>query len=255
MTPQPPPLQVLPLGVGGAFTRKDYHTNILVLAGDTVVLIDCADPIHRTLAQQTVRAGRPVHHADVQDILITHLHPDHSNGLESLLLHRRFILDAPPPRVYALPEVCDVLWNGKLAASMARSEIPEIDMREDFVEEDFYELKAVDEDLPFDIGPMHFEVHRARHSLPTCGIRVSCGGRTFGYSCDTILFQEHIDFLAQADLIFHETTPSPIHTRYEELLELPDEIRRKMMLVHMPDSFDRAASQIPCAQAGVLYTV
>ena len=254
MSDTPPCLQVLPLGAGGAFTRNDFHTNLLLLCGETRCLVDCADPIHRVLHEQTARAGVHVSRREIEHILITHLHPDHCSGLESLLLHRRFVLDAEPPVVYVLPEVAEVLWSDKFAASMERSLVPEIGMDEHYTAEDFYRLQVVDEDKPFDIGPMRFEVHRARHSLPTYGFRVQAGGRSFGYSCDTIFFPEHIEFLAEADLIFHEITPSPIHTNYEELLALPSKIRDKMRLVHMPDKFDRAASEIPCVEAGVLYT-
>jgi len=250
-----PVLQVLPLGVGGAFTQTGYHTNLLLLFGETSCLVDCADPIHRVLREQTRAAGINLSRTSINHIIITHLHPDHFSGFESFLLHRRFILDVAPPTVYVLPEVAEVLWPGKLAVSMERSIIPEIGMDEFYGPEDFYRLQVVDEDRPFDIGPMHFEVHRGRHSLPTFGFRVSAGGRTFGYSSDTILFPEHIDFLDRADLIFHETTPSPIHTPYEDLLTLPESVRRKMALVHMLDSFDREASEIACAEAGKLYTV
>ena len=62
-------------------------------------------PSIASLRDQTARAGVAIDRADIDHIIITHLHPDHCDGLESLLLHRRFILDAPPPHVYALPEV------------------------------------------------------------------------------------------------------------------------------------------------------
>jgi ribonuclease BN (tRNA processing enzyme) len=97
-------------------------------------------------------------------------------------------------------------------------------------------------------------VRRTRHTLPCCGCKIRHGGRTLGYSCDTDFDPEHIGFLEDSDLIFHETNVA-IHTDYDDLAALPEATRAKMRLVHLSDRFDRPTSVIEPAEAGRLYVV
>ena len=73
---------------------------------------------------------------------------------------------------------------------------------------------------------------------------MECAGRTLGYSADTAFDPDLISFLSAADLIIHETNFGPAHTPYSSLAALPAELRSKMRLVHYPDSFDLASSNI-----------
>jgi ribonuclease BN (tRNA processing enzyme) len=81
------------------------------------------------------------------------------------------------------------------------------------------------------------------HSLPTTALRIRAGGRSLGYSADTSFDPTLIDWLAQADLVIHETNHG-IHTPYEKLAELPADLRERMRLIHYPDDFDLKASAI-----------
>ena len=79
---------------------------------------------------------------------------------------------------------------------------------------------------------------------PTTALLIEAAGRKLGYSADTAFDPALIEFLAQADLIIHETNLGPAHTPYTSLAALPAELRARMRLVHYPDTFDTATSNI-----------
>ena len=67
-----------------------------------------------------------------------------------------------------------------------------------------------------------------------------------------------IEWLSTADLIVHEATSmthSGAHTPYEKLAALPESLRAKMRLTHLPDDFDAGASVIEPLREGKVYEV
>jgi ribonuclease BN (tRNA processing enzyme) len=74
------------------------------------------------------------------------------------------------------------------------------------------------------------------------------------YSADTTFDTEHIEFLAAAPLIIHETGAG-VHTAYERLAALPEQIRTRMRLIHYSDNFSPQHSLIPCLQEGERLTI
>ena len=82
----------------------------------------------------------------------------------------------------------------------------------------------------------------------------ACAGRSIGISADTAFDEGLVDWLSAADVVVHETNYG-VHTPYEKLAALPEELRRKMRLVHYPDAFDRVSSNIPVLDEGKLVIV
>ena len=76
-------MRMLVLGVGDAFTRLHFGTSALLEGPEGFVLLDCPDLVHRALHEASAKAGWDVDVMSISDILLTHLHGDHCNGLES----------------------------------------------------------------------------------------------------------------------------------------------------------------------------
>jgi len=74
--------------------------------------------------------------------------------------------------------------------------------------------------------------------------------RSIGISSDTAFDPSLIAFLAKADVIVHETNHGPAHTAYADLLTLDAGVKARMHLIHYPDEFDPAKSEIPALLEG-----
>ena len=98
-------------------------------------------------------------------------------------------------------------------------------------------------------GPLLVDWRPTLHHIPTSAVRVRGRSGTFAYSADTAFDPSLIDWLAEADLFFHETNVG-IHTPLSSLMSLPAPTRRRMRLIHYPDFHDVASSPIECTREG-----
>ncbi len=239
------------LGVGDTFTEK-HHTHALLVEADGFRLaIDQPDSYRRVLRAAREKAG-PEHAASldlfaIDDVIVTHVHGDHVNGLEGTA-YFKFFAQKKKLRLHTIRAVREALWDGRLVASMGRlwngTAFRELSF------EDYFDWSEVPLDRATTIGPITVRARVTRHHVPTSALLLSYGGRTIGISSDTAFDRDLVAWLSEADLIVHETNHGPAHTAYAELLTLPDAIKAKMRLVHYPDEHDVEASAIPCLREG-----
>ena len=247
-------LQFLPLGIGDFFSRYYYSTSFVVLAGDTPILVDSPSPLRKMLHEATTRAGIDLPIEAINHFVLTHLHGDHANGLEEVAFYKRF-LQGRKPALYTIPEVTRDLWEHRLQASLGILTDSDLTNGTPQALSDYFEVRECEEARLNACGDASLFIRRTRHFLPCFGLRVSFGGLTLGYSSDTVFDPDHIEFLSGSDLIVHEISPGGGHTPLEKLAALPESLRRKMFLAHIPDTFDVARSPIPVLQEGHLYSV
>lgn len=238
-----------PLGVGDAFSARWYSSCLALEHEGRFILVDCPHPIRKMM-----REARPDLDLDrVEGVALTHLHADHASGLEGYAYFSFFVLHRKA-RLLAHPAVRERLWEGSLAASMDHHGEPGTEGARRASEDDYFDFVTIDEDTPAALGPFHIECRRTRHHIPTTAFRISAAGATLGYSADTAFDPALIAWLAEADLVVHETNYG-IHTPYADLAALPAELRAKMRLIHYPDDFDREASVIEPLEQGRTYRV
>jgi ribonuclease BN (tRNA processing enzyme) len=236
-------LRLLALGVGDAFSALSYSTCLALEAEGAWLLIDCPHPIRKILREAAQAAGLSLDVGQLSATVLTHLHADHSSGLEGLAFYYRYRLGRRA-QLLTHPEVLARLWDGHLAGSMGGTGKPGRGLDE------FFEITPLDEGHAVQVGPFAVRCRRTLHSVPTFALQVQAAGRCLGYSADTAFDPTLIDWLAPADLIVHESGSGPMHTPYEELARLPAALRAKMRLVHYADSFDLAASVIEPLRQG-----
>ena len=75
-------MNILPLGVGNALTKRFYHNNFLFDFDGESLLVDCGTSLRFSLHE----AG--IQYEDLENVLITHCHYDHVGGLEELVTRR-----------------------------------------------------------------------------------------------------------------------------------------------------------------------
>jgi ribonuclease BN (tRNA processing enzyme) len=234
------PLRLIPLGVGNAFSARYYSTSLAVVMADgRWLLVDCPHPIHKILREAALASGVELTLASLAGVALTHLHADHSSGLEGLGGFLKYVLGSSQrPGLFALPAVLDQLRKRH--------------------EAELFDLIPVADTCQ--AGPFTILARPVTHgSLPAGAFRVAAAGRSVGHSGDTCFDPGLIRWLNDADRFAHEagaeTEPRTHHTAYSELAGLPEALRRKMRLVHYPDDFDLAASVIEPLRQGKVYEV
>lgn len=291
------------LGVGDAFTER-YHNACLCIEDPDSGLrlqIDCPPAFPRVLADHRARTGSDLSAANIDHLLLTHLHGDHCGGTEAFLYLRRFVLQKKPT-LYGAAEVLSELWPTRLRGGMERlllgapeysaeeiaarfarpvgaagaqaSAGPEAAAPEPFIDSPARERELIEAPGPLKqlglldytdrvdlqagvtrLGPLLIERRFTRHHIPTTAIRVSLdrgAGRSrplFGYSADTAFDPDLIAWLAEAELIIHETNFG-VHTPLAALLQLPAEVRARMRLIHYPDLLAPETAPIECLREG-----
>jgi ribonuclease BN (tRNA processing enzyme) len=253
-----PDVRLIPLGVGDAFSALHYTTCYALGVGDTWLLIDCPHPVRKMWREASLSAlGEALDLDKVVGVAITHLHADHASGLEDFAYFTHFVLKHRTTWL-AHPEVSARLWDGLLSAGMGRMRLTPDGVPKRKRLDEYVDLIPLDATRPVEFGPFAIECRPTNHSIPTTAFRIKAAGRTFAFSADTAHDPALIDWLAPADLIVHEATSleaSPVHTPYARLAELPEALRAKMRLTHLPDDFDAASSLIEPIVQGRCYRI
>ncbi len=252
-------VRVIPLGVGEAFSARHYTTCLALGSGDDWMLIDCPHPIRKMLREGSTAAGLPLDLDRIRGVALTHLHADHSSGLEDFGFYAHYALKRKA-KLLTHPDVSAKLWEGLLSGGMGEDRTvhgpgqPPAQM----TLADFFDLTPLSESHPITFGPFSIECRMTVHSIATTAFRITTAGRTLGFSADTAFDPSLIAWLEPCDLIIHEVTTfaaSAVHTPYAHLAALPAPLRARMRLIHYSDDFDIASSVIEPIRQGRVYAV
>lgn len=243
-------MRLLVVGTGDAFSSERFGCSCVVEGPSGHVLLDCPDMIHAALRRACDASHWKVDARSLQDIIITHLHGDHCNGLESLGFHRWLLRrehQIPLPRLHCSGPVASRLWE-RLG--------PAMDQRGAAKLGDYFEVHTLVPGTTASIAGLQVECRETRHSVPTLAFRFTERDRTMAWSSDTPFEAELVAWLERgASLIVHETSPSSVHTPIENLNSLPAAVRSRMRLMHMPDDFDAACTDIACLRQGEVISI
>lgn len=222
------------LGSGSAFTvaPENYHSNILLEVGKDTLLIDAGSDIRHSLREKNLS------YLDIKNIYISHLHGDHTGGLEWLALTTHFDPDyKEKPNLFTSEEIIDDLWRKTLAGGL--STLP----RKSPAIDSFFNPRPIKEHDGFTWHSIKFQLVRTIHYysnhelMPSYGLLFTYNKTRILFTSDTQSSPEYLaPFYEEADIIFHdcETTKhkSTVHSNYFELIHLPEHIKKKMWLYH-----------------------
>jgi ribonuclease BN (tRNA processing enzyme) len=220
------------LGSGSAFTIGDnYQSNLLFEAGGERLLIDCGADVRHALHEQ--RLG----FRDISAVYISHLHSDHTGGLEWLGFCSHFDKETEPPALYLNSSLKAKLWRNVLQGGMGSLEGPPPDLHT------YFKVHSVPNNGFFLWNGVKFQLVQTIHVMDGYHF-APCFGLLFNVQGVNVFFSSDIQFAPKqftmfyeaADLIFHDVETSSqisgVHPRYSELLQLPESIRAKMWLYH-----------------------
>ena len=225
------------LGTGSAFTLEYFQSNMLVEEGEERLLIDCGGDIRHSLAAQSLSA------LDITDVYVSHLHSDHIGGLEWLGLVSYFVRTRNDPtlrpRLHVHETLVDDLWLS-LHGGMGTVEGEVVNL------ESYFAVQPIKRNGSFRFGGTEFRTVQVVHYydgfeiVPSYGLLFEKNEIRVFITTDTQFAPNQMKaFRSKADYIFQdcETAPfeSGVHTHYEELKTLSDDVKGRMWLYDYQD--------------------
>ena len=249
---EPPDLGVSVLGSADGFSKDGTTAGFVLWMRGRGVLVD--PPAHSShYLRESGISSRKITH-----VILTHCHADHDAGtFQKILLEQRVT----------------VLTTKTIMASFIRKYALVVGLPEDFLLRLFvFHPVKIHEPVHFQDGTITF--FYAMHALPCVGFRAELAGKTINYSADTfydpdglLKLQErgiisegrrqsllHHGSVRPSDLLLHEAGVPPIHTPPAALLQLPEETRRNLRLIHLSDARAQEAG-IEKVRAGFEHTI
>ena len=233
-----PKVKLIPLGVGNSFSAIHYYAHMLLIIDERRIQIDCPAYLNRMLREYMLRFNDKAFSIEnYREVIITHNHEDHVAGVEELGYSS--IRGAPKrPKLYSTQKILNELWNESLIAGLRwRME------GKKFVEKgfnDYFEPIPLNKEEPNEMGGFQLEIREAFHMPRTIALKFIFGDYKLGYSSDTGFMPQLIDWWSDCQFIIHEVffnADIAWHTRLEELLALPINIQKRILLNHYDDDY------------------
>lgn len=226
------------LGTGAAFCMApNFQSNLLLRsASGKHLLIDCGTDIRFSLAA----AGHTI--ASVDAIYISHLHADHVGGMEYMGFSTRYAAEPRRLPMYISETIVDDIWAHCLYAGMHVTD------GDDSRLTDYFDPRPLAHDGQFQWEGIDFRLVPTRHvvgnekTMYSYGLAFALGDKNVYFTADTLYAYndpEVTPHMQRADFIFHDcetaATPTLVHSHFQDLLALPDDIRAKTWLYHYSD--------------------
>ena len=225
------------LGSGSAFYVGDspgenWQSNVLIEApSGRRLLIDCGTDIRFSLKERGLCV------TDIDDVFISHLHADHIGGLEWLAFGTKFSASAGKPHIWASQSIAKDLWSHSLRGGLGSLEGESASIHS------YFNVHPIRENKGFEWEGVYFRLVQVIHVMDGCkispsyGLQFTLGATRIFFTADTQFAPSQISqFYRSADLILHDcetaAVRSGVHAHYEQLIDLPAEIKEKMWLYH-----------------------
>lgn len=243
-------LELFFIGVGSAFAAKHNQTNFLIVKGGTHIMVDFGMTGPQALLQTT--GLKPI---DIETVLPTHSHADHTGGIECLALMNRYVgipfMKKSKIKAIIPPEYQRVLWDATLSGGLENNELDDDKKNLSFT--DYFDVirpvwktHQPREIFEIDYGGIRLEIFRTKH-IPDLSSSWEDSHTSYGmmiddrvfFSGDTRFDKDLIDIYSDAEIMFHDVQffPGGVHASLEELKTLPEDIKKKMHLVHYADNW------------------
>lgn len=244
-------LELVFLGTGTPFTKTLFNNNFFLIKGDTHILIDFGQS--GPAALKNIAGLMPT---DIEVILPTHSHTDHIGGLEYLALFNRYLAmnnDKPKLKMIITEKYQKILWERSLRGGLEWNELLGNQKKMTFY--DYFDPirpQKISNNLrdifEIDYKDIHLEIYGTNH-IPDKAKTQKQAFTSYGLyidnrlmiSCDTKFDRDLIDLYAyRSDYIFHDCSffSNPVHASIQELRTLPDDIKKKMFLMHYGDNWN-----------------
>lgn len=245
-------LEFVFIGTGTAFSTELGNNNLIIIKGDTHILVDFGVTAPFMLKDST---GLDVF--DFECIFPTHSHSDHIGGLEFLTLQNRYIgmrQGKSKLKMIIPEEYKEILWEYSLRGGLQFNELAEDERKMKFA--DYYDFLIPEmiynndrKKYLIEVGGVKLEIFTTNH-IPDVAESPKDAFITYGlYVDDRIFFSGDTkfdlnlinDYKDRSEILFHDCSfnPNPVHADLKSLRTLPDEIKQKMYLMHYSEDFEK----------------
>jgi len=235
------------VGVGSAFTKRHYQTNLLIIKGSDHIMIDCGSKTPQALYELGLNVS------DIKNFLITHSHADHIGGLEEVMLTGRFVTKKKPTIVID-KKFQQLLWDLSLRGGAAYNDEKngsDLTFSEKWLTNRPKWVSSYPREThEINIGDINIKTFRTMHtpdsaadwesSFWSCGIVID---NRVMFTSDTRFDQDLFENYCphyDPEIIFHDCQffTGGVHAGIEELKTLPTEIKKKLILTHYGDNWE-----------------
>ena len=242
---------VTTMGAGHGFDPESTTSGIIIWINRRGIVVD--PPVNAT--EKLLQLG--VNPKLIDSVILTHCHADHDAGtLQAMMQEGRLNL-------YTSQTIYDSFIN----KSEALTGIGRMHLKK------MIRFFPVLLGVPLNIIGGSFTFNYTLHSIPTISIQVNFRGKQMVYSSDTlndpdyirkmykqgVISKDRYDFLNHfpwdSDLIFHDAGVPPLHTPVSYLCTLPEDVRKKLYLVHVSQDSIPEDSGLRIAPTGLSNTV
>ncbi len=242
---------VTTIGAGHGFDPDSITSGIIIWINRRGIIVD--PPVNST--DKLLRLG--VNPKLIDSVILTHCHADHDAGtLQAMMQEGKLNL-------YTTKTIFNSFINKSEAVTgMGRFHLKKL-----------IDFSPVLLGVPLNIMGGNFIFNYTLHSIPTISIQVNFRKKWIVYSSDTlndpdsikkmykqgVVSKARYDFLLNfpwdKDFIFHDAGVPPLHTPAEYLCTLPEEVRKKLYLVHVSRESVPKDSGLKIAPTGLSNTV
>lgn len=238
-------LELFFIGTGSAFSKQYFQTNMLIVKGNTNILVDCGTMCPYAFAKYGSNISL------IDNFLITHSHADHMGGMEEVALLGRYVAKKKPILIIT-EEYKKKLWNNSLKGGLSYGEDTE---KQRLSFDDYFQeiipTRISGQSRPVyeaQVDSINIKMFRTKHirnkkndwktSFISYGIlidnRILFSGDT---QFDPPLFEFVLKKYPSIEWIFHDCQfyEGGVHASYNELKTLPAELRKKIFLCHYGD--------------------
>lgn len=217
--------ELIILGTASAVPDKDHeNTHFVLTGGQSAVLVDCVGNDIIRLQQVGIDLD------SINDIILTHCHPDHISGIPSLLMSMWLLGRKANLNIYGLHHTMNCIEK--------MMDLYEWEDWPDFFPVAFHRVPVKEKALVLEAQTFRIFSSPVRHIVPTIGLRIESlqTGKVVAYSCDTEPCPQVVALARDADVLIHEATGQSYgHSSSAQAGEVAQNAGAKTLyLIHYP---------------------
>ncbi len=215
--------RIIILGSAAAVSDAEHDNTHFILEGDSApILVDCgSNPLGKIH-----KLG--ISDDSLQDMILTHFHPDHVSGVPNMLMHMWLLGRKAPLRIYGLNHCVNRVEDMMMFFAW--------DTWPNFFPVTFHRVLERNNAPILENDDFRIVGYLTKHFIPTMGLRIENkrNGKVLAYTCDTEPIPPLLELAKDADLLIHEAAGKGYgHSSAAQAGELATEANAKSLyLIH-----------------------